>query len=167
MPDAVYATILDAPFGPLRLESNGRALTALWLPRNGKLSAFKSPLTERDNILKDAVRQLDEYFAGRRRAFDLSLELAGTEFQKRVWRELCKIGFGRTTSYGEIARRIGKPQSCRAVGAANGRNPISIIVPCHRIIGADGTLTGYGGGLETKRWLLELEGVLSPSLLPS
>src|SRR6185369_6479096 len=115
-----------------------------------------------------AVRaQLAEYLAGRRRDFDLPLDLtgAGTEFQRLCWKELLRIPFGETRSYGELAQRIGRPAAVRAVGQANHNNPIGVIVPCHRVIGADGSLTGYGGGLPMKRALLELEGVLPP-LLP-
>lgn len=101
--------------------------------------------------------QLTEYFAGNLQEFDVRLAPAGTEFQKKVWQELCRIPFGASISYGELAQRIGQPKASRAVGAANGQNPISIIVPCHRVIGANGTLTGYGGGIERKKWLLEHE----------
>jgi methylated-DNA-[protein]-cysteine S-methyltransferase len=107
--------------------------------------------------LREARRQLEEYFAGERREFSLTLEPAGTDFQRRVWQALRGIPYGATMSYGELARRIGNPRAVRAVGLANGANPISIIVPCHRVIGADGSLTGYGGGLERKRFLLALE----------
>jgi methylated-DNA-[protein]-cysteine S-methyltransferase len=109
-------------------------------------------------------RQLDEYLAGRRRAFDLPLQLAGTEFQQLCWQELQRIPYGETRTYGEMARRIGRPAAVRAVGRANHDNPIGVIVPCHRVIGADGTLTGYAGGLDMKRTLLELEGALSLAL---
>ena len=102
-------------------------------------------------------RQFDAYFAGTLQRFDLPLSPRGTPFQTSVWRALCDIGYGETITYGELARRIGKPSAVRAVGLANGANPLSIIVPCHRVIGANGTLTGYGGGLEAKRWLLDLE----------
>jgi methylated-DNA-[protein]-cysteine S-methyltransferase len=110
--------------------------------------------------LPEVRRQLAEYLAGGRRAFDLPLDLAGTEFQRLCWQELLRIPFGETRTYGEIARRIGRPAAVRAVGQANHDNPVGVIVPCHRVIGADGSLTGYGGGLEMKRALLELEGVL-------
>ena len=110
-----------------------------------------------DAIVEEAARQLQEYFAGQRREFDLPLEPTGTPFQRRVSRELCAIGFGQTISYGQLAARIGKPTGSRAVGAANGRNPIGLIVPCHRVIGADGSLTGYGGGLQAKDWLIRHE----------
>lgn len=108
--------------------------------------------------LFDRVRsQLDEYFAGRRKQFDLQLAPMGTDFQEKVWQELVKIPYGRTITYGELAKRIGNPKASRAVGLANGKNPISIIVPCHRVIGANGSLTGFGGGLEAKQYLLEHE----------
>jgi methylated-DNA-[protein]-cysteine S-methyltransferase len=110
-----------------------------------------------DGVLAEAARQLAEYFAGDRRTFDLPLAPRGTEFQLRVWRALRDIPFGETTSYGDLALRLGDPRATRAVGAANGRNPISIIVPCHRVIGADRSLTGFGGGIGRKRWLLEHE----------
>jgi methylated-DNA-[protein]-cysteine S-methyltransferase len=107
--------------------------------------------------LKDAVRQLGAYFGGERRRFDLPLAPEGTPFQQRVWQELLTIPYGETISYGELARRIGKPTGSRAVGLANGANPISIVIPCHRVIGSNGNLTGYGGGLKNKEWLLALE----------
>jgi methylated-DNA-[protein]-cysteine S-methyltransferase len=109
--------------------------------------------------LAAAIRQLSEYFAGSRRVFDLPLRMQGTLFQQRVWRQLAEIPYGTTWSYGELAKRIDNPSASRAVGLANGRNPISILVPCHRVIGADGSLTGYGGGLDRKRWLLAHEGL--------
>ena len=110
-------------------------------------------------MLADAARQLADYFAGTRRAFDLPLAPRGTGFQQVVWRALLAIPYGETCSYGELARAIGRPAASRAVGAANGRNPIAIVIPCHRVIGADGSMTGYGGGLPTKKWLLAHEGV--------
>ena len=110
-------------------------------------------------VLGAAARQLDEYFAGRRRAFDMPLLLAGTDFQVKVWNELLNIPFGETISYGDLAQRIGMPKAVRAVANANGANPLSVFVPCHRVIGGDRSLTGYGGGIEVKRRLLELEGV--------
>ena len=112
---------------------------------------------EDDAVLRGVRDQLGEYFAGRRRLFDIPLALEGTPFQQRVWNALCEIPYGETISYGELARRIGHPSAVRAVGLANGSNPIAIIVPCHRVIGANGTLTGYGGGLPTKARLLDLE----------
>ena len=106
----------------------------------------------------DVVRQLHEYFSGARKSFDIPLAMKGTDFQRAVWNELLNVGYGETISYSELARRIGKPAAVRAVGAANGANPIPVIVPCHRVIGASGSLTGYGGGIERKQWLLALEG---------
>lgn len=112
-----------------------------------------------ERILDDAVQQLEDYFAGRLRSFDVPLDVDGTPFQRRVWKELLRIPFGKTVSYRDIARRIGKPAAVRAVGGANGRNPVCIIVPCHRVVAADGGIGGYSGGLEMKRRLLALEGV--------
>jgi methylated-DNA-[protein]-cysteine S-methyltransferase len=114
----------------------------------------------------DAVGQLRAYFAGQRRTFELPLAPEGTPFQQRVWRELLNIPYGQTISYGELARRLGNPNGSRAVGLANGANPISIVIPCHRVIGSTGKLTGYGGGLKTKQWLLALERVGSGLELP-
>jgi methylated-DNA-[protein]-cysteine S-methyltransferase len=115
-----------------------------------------------DEAFGNVRRQLTEYFDGRRRCFDVPLALVGNAFELRVWDALCEIPYGETVSYGEIARRIGQPDASRAVGLANGRNPIAVIVPCHRVIGANGTLIGYGGGLERKRLLLDLEAGVLP-----
>ena len=155
---------VDSPIGRLMLTSNGTAITGLYmnLYRNKptKLPAMSGDWVQNDTIdpLPKAIKQLKEYFAGNRREFDLPLSLEGTEFQQRVWRELTKIPFGKTWSYGQLAKRIGNPNGSRAVGLANGRNPIAIIVPCHRVIGADGSLTGFGGGIDRKEWLLAHEG---------
>jgi methylated-DNA-[protein]-cysteine S-methyltransferase len=119
-----------------------------------------------DTVFTRTREQLDAYFAGELDTFDLPLAPAGTAFQMRVWEELQRIPFGETISYSELAERIGNPRTVRAVGLANGRNPISIVIPCHRVIGADGSLVGYGGGLERKRWLLEHEEVASGRRLP-
>lgn len=116
---------------------------------------------QENDVLRATRTQIAEYFARHRRAFDLPLAPPGTAFQQRVWRALLDVGYGSTCSYADIARRLGDPNATRAVGAANGRNPIAIVIPCHRIIGADGSLTGYGGGLERKRFLLNLEGALA------
>lgn len=116
------------------------------------------------NTLDALSAQFVEYFAGERREFELQLAPRGTEFQRRVWTELQRIPYGATISYGELARRLGDPKAVRAVGRANGANPIWIVIPCHRVIGADGSLTGYGGGIEVKRKLLELEGAIAPGL---
>ncbi|HEY2679135.1 MAG TPA: methylated-DNA--[protein]-cysteine S-methyltransferase [Steroidobacteraceae bacterium] len=155
---------VDSPIGRLMLTSDGEALTGLYMNlRQGK--PLKRPAAGDDwvqNATLDpfpaAIRQLKEYFAGARRVFDLPLSLQGTDFQRRVWRELTKIPFGETWSYGQLAKRIDNPKGSRAVGLANGRNPIAIVVPCHRVIGADGSLTGFGGGIERKQWLLAHEG---------
>jgi methylated-DNA-[protein]-cysteine S-methyltransferase len=150
---------MDSPVGELRLTSDGRALTGVYLEAHGGEPLKETdPGWERDEApFQDAITQLRAYFAGALRAFALPLAPAGTDFQKRVWSALAAIPFGETRSYGAIAREIGRPGAARAVGLANGSNPISIIVPCHRVIGADGTLTGYGGGLDRKRWLLAHE----------
>lgn len=148
--------IVPSPIGPLTLVfDDDDALTALHLPQHRHAVA---PTGEPDDAVgEDVVRQLAEYFAGDRRTFDVRLAPHGTAFQQRVWAELAAIPYGRTTSYGALAAAIGMPAAARAVGAATGRNPISIIVPCHRLVGAGGALTGYAGGLEAKSALLELE----------
>lgn len=149
------SNIYDSPVGPLTLISNGAALTDLQFenPRY----PYQPASSGVDAVLDRARQQLDAYFAGTLRTFDLPLAPQGTPFQKRVWAALAMIPYGRTMSYGALAAAIGNANAKRAVGLANGRNPISIIVPCHRVIGADGSLTGYGGGMERKRRLLELE----------
>src|SRR4051794_31263728 len=149
-----YST-LATPIGDLLLTADDDgALTALHLPnRHGDTSGLQRD----DEHLGPARAQLTEYFAGERTAFDLPLRPIGAPFQLRVWEALLEIPYGETTSYGELARRIGAPGAARAVGAANGANPLAIVVPCHRVIGASGALTGYGGGLECKRALLDLE----------
>jgi methylated-DNA-[protein]-cysteine S-methyltransferase len=150
----VYAAIAT-PLGTMRVTTDGRAILAL---------EFDAPQVLGDDLslpareLVDALRgRLDAYFAGDRVTFDVPLAPAGTPFQLKVWDALCGIPHGETVSYAEIARRVGRPSAVRAVGAANGRNPIPILIPCHRVIGADGTLTGYGGGLDRKQALLALE----------
>lgn len=151
----------DSPLGTLRLAARDGALVGIWF--DGQKYDARAGLDWReapdDALLRDAARQLDEYFAGRRRRFDLRLAPVGTEFQRDVWRAIAKVPAGSTISYAELARRVGRPTSVRAAGAATGRNPLSIVVPCHRIVGADGALTGYAGGLERKRALLALERV--------
>jgi methylated-DNA-[protein]-cysteine S-methyltransferase len=155
---------MESPIGRLLLTSDGEALTGLYMEPSHKAQSTEGwALDAGSAALAATLRQLKEYFSGARREFDLPLRLAGSPFQQRVWHELTEIPFGVTWSYGQLARRIGKPSASRAVGLANGRNPISILVPCHRVIGADGSLTGYGGGLERKRWLLAHEGALSGS----
>lgn len=150
---------IESPVGKLRLVASDKALIAiLWdqeRPNRVRLDALR--LNHSQPILLDAERQLHEYFAAKRTRFELPLEPRGSEFQKKVWRALTQIPFGETRSYLDLARSIGSPRACRAVGAANGKNPLSIVVPCHRVVGADGTLTGFAGGLKAKATLLALE----------
>jgi len=152
-------TYFESPIGRLLLTTDGTHLTGLYMEPSRKAQSTDGWVEDITvGPLAETARQLGEYFAGTRREFDLPLRSQGTPFQTRVWRELVEIPYGQTWSYGELAKRIDKPSASRAVGLANGRNPISIVVPCHRVIGADGSLTGYGGGLERKRWLLAHEG---------
>jgi len=149
---------LDSPVGRLRLVSDGKHLTAIeWEQRQ----AIDPNDTEKtDPALSACAKQLREYFAGERRSFDLPLSPTGTEFQKNVWAALKAIPYGKLRSYRDIAESLDNPKAVRAVGAANGRNPIPIVVPCHRVIGSDGSLTGFAGGLEAKKVLLKLEGAI-------
>jgi methylated-DNA-[protein]-cysteine S-methyltransferase len=149
-----------SPVGALLLVATPDALVGLWFDNERtRVTGDAKPVDPRAHpVLRATVAQLDEYFAGERRVFDLPLAPEGTPFQQKVWTALRDIAWGETCAYRDIAQRIGQPSAVRAVGLANGRNPISIIVPCHRVIGADGTLTGYGGGLPVKRALLALEG---------
>jgi methylated-DNA-[protein]-cysteine S-methyltransferase len=152
----------ESPIGELLAVGDGRALHGLYMQEGRTAIAVRAGWQANDEPFAELRAQLDEYFAGQRRAFDLPLEMAGSPFQRRVWRALRDIPYGETISYGELARGIGVASASRAVGVANGHNPVCVIVPCHRVIGADGSLTGYGGGLERKRLLLELEaGVLT------
>ena len=157
--------VIDSPVGPILLVANESGLThVLFANEEGKPRPFHGdPAGDESSaarrVLDQAEKQLGEYFAGRRREFDLPLAPEGTEFQQAVWNGLREIPFGKTRSYGELADHVGRPKAVRAVGAANGANPISIIVPCHRVIGSDRSLTGFGGGLPAKRTLLELEGL--------
>jgi methylated-DNA-[protein]-cysteine S-methyltransferase len=152
-------TWMDSPLGRILLTSDGARLTGLHFERDKYFPRIGADWQEspRAPVLVRAAREIGEYFAGERDRFDLPLAPQGTPFQQRVWEALLGIRCGETTTYGEIARRIGAPRSVRAVGAAVGRNPISIIVPCHRVVGSTGALTGYAGGLERKRALLERE----------
>ncbi|HEY5382679.1 MAG TPA: methylated-DNA--[protein]-cysteine S-methyltransferase [Acidobacteriaceae bacterium] len=151
--------MMESPIGELKLVASDKGLVAiLWKndnPRRVRLS--KAVLDERHPVLVETELQLSEYFAGSRRAFSLSLDVRGTDFQKGVWEALLAIPFGETRSYGQLAKQLGNPRATRAVGAANGRNPVSIVVPCHRVIGSSGKLTGFAGGLEAKAHLLGLE----------
>ncbi len=150
-----YRTI-DSPIGPLTLAGHGRALTNLRMV-DQTYEPNRAGWSAENRVFGDAVDQLNAYFAGELTDFDVELDMRGTEFQQRVWKALLTIPYGKTRSYGEIAQQIGAPGAARAVGLANGHNPIAIIVPCHRVIGASGSLTGYGGGLGRKLTLLELE----------
>jgi len=152
---AMNVQIHDSPIGPLTLVSDGACLVGL------HFAGWAPPLTtvrRSDEVLLETARQLGAYFAGERESFDIPLKPAGTPFQLRVWSALRDIPFGETRTYGQLASAIGDPSAMRAVGAANGRNTIAIVVPCHRVIGADGSLTGFGGGIERKKFLLRLEG---------
>ncbi|WP_395664507.1 methylated-DNA--[protein]-cysteine S-methyltransferase [Methylocella sp.] len=155
-------TTMASPVGELTLVAGRAGLVAvLWPGDDPRRVPLGPSRPDPDSpTLVETRRQLDEYFGGRRRRFDLPLDPQGTAFQKRVWAELLNIPHGETRSYGDLARALGDPRAARAVGAANGRNPISIIAPCHRVVGASGRLTGFAGGLEAKAFLLGLEGVL-------
>jgi methylated-DNA-[protein]-cysteine S-methyltransferase len=159
--ETTVALRLPSPIGTLVLSGNEHAVTGLLLPRPGprgrRPAATEVPRTSVRGPVREAARQLDQYFAGKRKVFDVPLELSGTEFQERVWLTLAEIPYGETVSYAELARWVGRPLAFRAVGQANGANPVPIILPCHRVVAADGTIGGYGGGLDTKRQLLALE----------
>jgi O-6-methylguanine DNA methyltransferase len=182
--EIIHSTIFTSPVGPLFLAASQNGLVALKFdarlpgqqtirPNPRDLRSERQGLASRaeavrfepsESELRPYVWELDEYFAGKRRQFDFALDLRGTEFQLACWHALIAIPYGETRSYADIARAVGKPQGFRAVGMANNRNPIAIVVPCHRVIASDGTLCGYGGGLEIKRKLLELEGALCGTL---
>jgi methylated-DNA-[protein]-cysteine S-methyltransferase len=153
----MFFDYLDSPLGLICIQGDGERITGVYLP-NHKHWAGPDPAWQQTSAPFAAVRQqLAEFFAGERREFDLPLKSAGTPFQQRVWQELTRIPFGETISYAQLAARVGQPTASRAVGSANGRNPISIIVPCHRVVGASGKLIGYGGGVAKKQWLLDWE----------
>lgn len=153
-----YAHIDDSPVGPLLLAGNRDALHVLSFGVGSRPREVDPAwVADTTGVLKGVRKELDEYFAGRLKAFSTPVAFAGTPFQNQVWRELCRIPYGETISYLELANRIRNPKAVRAVGMANGANPIAIIVPCHRVIGSNGSLTGFGGGIPTKRALLELE----------
>ncbi len=161
--------IIDSPIGKLKLVASDKALVAiLWendKPRRVRLSELK--VNGQHPVLLETERQLKEYFDGKRKEFSIALEMNGTRFQKDVWEALLAIPFGETRSYAQLAEQLGNPRATRAVGAANGRNPVSIIVPCHRVIGSSGKLTGFAGGLEVKAQLLNLESNGTPIRRPS
>ncbi|HEX4062669.1 MAG TPA: methylated-DNA--[protein]-cysteine S-methyltransferase [Streptosporangiaceae bacterium] len=167
-------TTIGSPLGPLMLMADDDALAGLYM--NGRapakvlaatvLAATGTGSDAGEKVFAETARQLGEYFDGDRQVFDLPLALHGTAFQRTVWEALLGIGYGRTVSYGQLADQIGRPTASRAVGLANGRNPVSIIVPCHRVVGSDGSLTGYGGGVDNKRRLLDLEQRVTGACLP-
>jgi methylated-DNA-[protein]-cysteine S-methyltransferase len=166
----LYWTTMDSPVGELFLAGDGSSLSCVYMRKQRHRPAHDPAWIRDDERLDFAAHQLRGYFDGSRNEFDLPIAFRrGDEFERSVWRALSEIPYGETRSYGEIARQVGAPDAARAVGRANGRNPVAIVVPCHRVIGSDGSLTGYGGGLERKRWLLEFEaeraGVGQTSLL--
>jgi O-6-methylguanine DNA methyltransferase len=175
--ETLHSTLVTSQVGPLFLAASARGLVALEFdqrlpgqqtirpnPRDLRAESQKIRFEDSAHELGAYVRELEEYFAGTRRAFDFPLDLRGTDFQIACWRALLAIPYGETRTYADIARAVGRPQGFRAVGMANNRNPVAIVVPCHRVIASDGTLCGYGGGLDIKRKLLELEGALSGTL---
>ena len=176
--DTLYIATMDSAVGPLFLAASRKGLVALEFDARlpGQQSIRPNPRHLREEKMGIAfeyaprrmrpyVSQLEEYFGGQRREFTIPLDLRGTDFQRACWRALLAIPYGKTRSYADIARAVGKPGAYRAVGTANNRNPVAIVVPCHRVISSDGTLCGYGGGLDVKRKLLELEGALSGTLV--
>ncbi len=163
-PGALFRSLFESPFGVLNLavDADG-TLVELWLPNRKRRDVSPEPFPrEANDAMRGVKAQLDEYFAGNRRTFDLALAPSGSPFERRVWARLREIPYGATTSYGAIATEFGLINGARAVGRANGANPIPIIIPCHRVIGADRSLTGFGGGLPLKQALLELEGAIAP-----
>ncbi|MFC4858774.1 methylated-DNA--[protein]-cysteine S-methyltransferase [Actinophytocola glycyrrhizae] len=150
-------TVMDTPVGPLTLVASDGVLCGLYMDEQRHRPAAEVFGPRDDRHSRDAIEQLTAYFDGDLKDFDVPLALHGTEFQRRVWTELATIPYGETTTYGELAERLGHPTAARAVGLANGKNPVSIIVPCHRVVGSTGNLTGYGGGLPRKRYLLAFE----------
>ncbi len=160
MIDALCAQRMPSPVGVLTLFADDAHLRGIRFPRERHPSKLAATSEGGNAVLREARAQLDGYFAGKLRRFDLPLAPQGTEFQRETWIMLSHIPYGETWSYAQLAARLGKPSALRAVGAANGRNPLPIVLPCHRVIGADGSLTGFGGGLATKQFLLQLEGAL-------
>lgn len=152
-----YYSIQPGPIGDLMLIGDGIALTELYLPGSRMASPLPADAVRQDDLFRQVAQELEAYFAGELTAFEAPRAPVGTAFQRQVWSALQQIPYGTTLSYGQLASRLGQPSAARAVGLANSRNPISIVIPCHRLIGAGGSLVGYGGGLERKRWLLDLE----------
>jgi O-6-methylguanine DNA methyltransferase len=175
--ETLHSTMVTSPIGPLFLAASGRGLVALEFdarlpgqqtlrpnPRDLRTEVHFVKFEDSPDAMRSYVLELKEYFAGQRREFTFPLDLRGTDFQVACWRALLQIPYGETRTYADIARAVGRPQGFRAVGMANNRNPLAIVVPCHRVIASDGTLCGYGGGLDLKRKLLELEGALTATL---
>ncbi|ATB28541.1 methylated-DNA--[protein]-cysteine S-methyltransferase [Melittangium boletus] len=158
----LFTTTLTSPVGALRLIASHDALTAIYMENHKGAPVLDASPREDLPVLREARAQLEQYFAGERRAFDLPLAPVGTPFQHAVWKALREIPWGSTWSYAQLARHVGREGAARAVGSANARNPLSIIVPCHRVVGTSGALTGYAGGVPTKQWLLEHERRLTP-----
>lgn len=156
--DEISYTYIDSPVGRIMLAGNSQGLLEISFMAGRDRRSPDPRWHLDDSQFTEVIAQLREYFDGRLREFDLPLQPEGTSFQLQVWKALREIPYGETISYAELARRIGKPKAVRAVGAANGKNPLSIVIPCHRVIGSDGSLTGYGGGMENKKYLLALEG---------
>lgn len=150
----IWTATVDSPIGQLNLTSSNNYITGLYMEEQRHAPTDRDTWIRNDPLFVEAVTQIEAYFAGALRTFDLPIKLEGTEFQMRVWNELRTIPYGETMNYGRLARQVGNPKACRAVGLANGRNPVAIIIPCHRVIGVNGALTGYGGGLDRKKWLL-------------
>lgn len=157
MKKTICYTVLKSPVGDLLLTASSAGLRGLWIVGEKHCSGIDPGWVRDPAAFEEAARQLEEYFDGKRSGFDLPLDVEGTPFQQEAWEALRKIPWGETRSYQQQAAAIGRPAAVRAIGTANGKNPISIIVPCHRVIGANGSLTGYGGGMAAKRWLLEHE----------
>ncbi len=155
-------TLFDSPLGDLLLVGDGGALTGIWFPESDGATPIESSWSRDDGAFADTAAQLRAYFAVELTEFNLELAPRGTPFQHRVWDALQRIPYGTTTTYGKLAEGLGEPRATRAVGLANGRNPIPIVIPCHRVIGANGSLTGYGGGMQRKQWLLSHEGRALP-----
>lgn len=157
----LFQRSLPSPLGPLRLVASDLALVGIYYPGHRPAPAHTGEDVASHPLLDLAARELDEYFAGRRRSFTVAIDPRGTPFQRAVWRVLADIGYGERRSYADLARQLGNPQAVRAVGAANGRNPLSIVLPCHRVVATGGALTGYAGGLAAKQWLLAHEADLA------
>ncbi len=155
-----YYSLIPSHLGNITIQCNDNALLGIWFETHTTKPASLGIKADAHPLLTEAQQQLQQYFTGTRQQFSLPFELHGTEFQKQVWCALTKIPFGYTASYQDLAIAIGRPKAVRAVGATNGKNPLSIVIPCHRVIGANGKLTGYAGGIERKQQLLELEGVI-------